>query len=66
MSRIWDEELREHGVRVIAHDPGDMDTPMHAQALPDADRSTLKSPALAAGELLERVAEIVSGQGVAA
>jgi NAD(P)-dependent dehydrogenase (short-subunit alcohol dehydrogenase family) len=66
MSRIWDEELREHGGRVIAHDPGDMDTPMHAQALPDADRSTLKSPALAAGELLERVAEIVSGQGVAA
>jgi NAD(P)-dependent dehydrogenase (short-subunit alcohol dehydrogenase family) len=66
MSRIWDEELREHGVRVIAHDPGDMDTPMHAQALPDADRSTLKSPALAAGELLERVAEIVSGQGVTA
>jgi NAD(P)-dependent dehydrogenase (short-subunit alcohol dehydrogenase family) len=66
MSRIWDEELREHGVRVIAHDPGDMDTPMHAQALPDADRSVLKSPALAAGELLDRVAELVAEEGVAA
>jgi len=66
MSRIWDEELREHGVRVIAHDPGDMDTPMHAQALPDADRSALKSPALAAGELLDRVAELVAEEGVAA
>jgi NAD(P)-dependent dehydrogenase (short-subunit alcohol dehydrogenase family) len=66
MSRIWDEELREHGVRVIAHDPGDMDTPMHAQALPDADRSALKSPALAAGELLDRVAEVVATQELAA
>jgi NAD(P)-dependent dehydrogenase (short-subunit alcohol dehydrogenase family) len=60
MSHIWDEELREHGVRVITHDPGDMDTPMHAQALPDADRSALKSPALAAAELLDRIAELVS------
>jgi NAD(P)-dependent dehydrogenase (short-subunit alcohol dehydrogenase family) len=66
MSRIWDEELREHGVRVVAHDPGDMDTPMHAQALPDADRSALKSPALAAGELLDRVAELVAPQEVTA
>lgn len=60
LSRIWDEELREHGVRVLAHDPGDMDTPMHAQALPDADPATLKRPAVAAAELLERIGEIVS------
>jgi NAD(P)-dependent dehydrogenase (short-subunit alcohol dehydrogenase family) len=66
MSRIWDEELREHCVRVLAHDPGDMDTPMHAQALPDADRSALKSPALAAGELLDRVAELLATQELAA
>jgi NAD(P)-dependent dehydrogenase (short-subunit alcohol dehydrogenase family) len=56
MSRIWDEELREHGVRVIAHDPGDMDTPMHALALPDADPATLKRPAQSAAELLEVLA----------
>jgi NAD(P)-dependent dehydrogenase (short-subunit alcohol dehydrogenase family) len=66
MSRIWDEELRVHGVHVLAHDPGDMDTPMHAQALPDADRSALKSPALAAGELLDRVAELLATQELAA
>jgi NAD(P)-dependent dehydrogenase (short-subunit alcohol dehydrogenase family) len=66
MSRIWDEELREHGVRVVAHDPGDMDTPMHALALPDADRSGLKSPALAAGELLDRVAELITQERIAA
>ena len=52
LSRIWDEELRGHGVRVIAFDPGDMDTPLHAQAVPDADPATLKAPAQAAQELL--------------
>ena len=59
MSRTWDEELREHGVRVIAHDPGDMDTPMHAQALPEADPATLKRPEQAARELLERIAQLI-------
>ena len=52
---IWDEELREHGVRSIALDPGDMDTPMHAAAIPDADPATLKRPADAAREILERL-----------
>ena len=52
LSRIWDEELRGHGVRVIAFDPGDMDTPLHALAVPDADPATLKAPAQAAQELL--------------
>ncbi len=60
LSRIWDEELREHGVRVIAHDPGDMDTPLHTQALPDADPATLKSPHLAATELLARIATLAA------
>ncbi|MEO8923647.1 MAG: SDR family oxidoreductase [Caldimonas sp.] len=44
LSRIWDEELRAHRIGVIAADPGDMDTPMHAAALPDADPATLKRP----------------------
>ena len=52
LGRIWDEELLSHGVRVIGFDPGDMDTPMHAQAVPDADPATLKAPAQAARELL--------------
>jgi NAD(P)-dependent dehydrogenase (short-subunit alcohol dehydrogenase family) len=55
MSRIWDEELREHGVRFFAADPGDMDTPLHAQAVPDADPATLKPPSVAAAELLDRL-----------
>lgn len=56
MSRIWDEELRSHDIRVLAIDPGDMDTPLHALAVPDADRTTLKRPAQAAREIVERIA----------
>ena len=52
LSYIWDEELREHGVRVMNFDPGDMDTPLHALALPDADPAALKRPADSARELL--------------
>jgi NAD(P)-dependent dehydrogenase (short-subunit alcohol dehydrogenase family) len=60
MSRIWDEELKEHGIRVIEHDPGDMDTPMHALALPDADPATLKRPEQSARELLDRIETLIA------
>jgi len=60
MSLIWDEELREHGIRVLAIDPGDMDTPLHAQALPDADPATLKRPADAARELIAVIEEALA------
>jgi NAD(P)-dependent dehydrogenase (short-subunit alcohol dehydrogenase family) len=60
LSRIWDEELRLQGVRVLSIDPGDMDTPLHAAALPDADRSTLKRPEVAARELADTVAAVLS------
>jgi NAD(P)-dependent dehydrogenase (short-subunit alcohol dehydrogenase family) len=56
LSRIWREELAAEGVRVIAIDPGDMDTPLHALAVPDADRSTLKKPATAAREIAALIA----------
>jgi NAD(P)-dependent dehydrogenase (short-subunit alcohol dehydrogenase family) len=51
LTAIWDAELREEGVRMISRDPGDMDTPLHAIAVPDADRATLKRPEDAAREL---------------
>ena len=56
LSRIWDAELADEGVHVLSVDPGDMDTPMHALAVPDADPSTLKRPEDAARELIELMA----------
>jgi NAD(P)-dependent dehydrogenase (short-subunit alcohol dehydrogenase family) len=56
MSRIWDEELAEAGLRVLSIDPGDMDTPLHAAAVPDADPATLKRPETAARELADAIA----------
>ena len=55
LSRIWDEELSGEGIRVASFDPGDMDTPLHAVAVPDADRSTLKRPEAAARELADLI-----------
>ena len=56
MSRIWNEELAAEGVRFLSLDPGDMDTPLHALALPDADPATLKRPEAAARELADAIA----------
>lgn len=66
LSRIWDEELREHGVRVLAVDPGDMDTPLHTLAVPDADPASLKRPDDAAAEIIGLIGEHVAAQGVTA
>ena len=55
LSRIWNEEHASEGVRFLSLDPGDMDTPMHAAAIPDADPATLKRPEQAARELIEAI-----------
>jgi NAD(P)-dependent dehydrogenase (short-subunit alcohol dehydrogenase family) len=57
MSRIWNEEHEREGVRFLSLDPGDMDTPMHAAAIPDADPATLKRPEVSAREFVEAIAE---------
>ena len=61
MTRIWDEEAREDGIRFLSIDPGDMDTPLHALAVPDADRATLKAPAHAAAEIVQAIAAALPG-----
>ena len=55
LSRIWDAELAAEGIHVVSIDPGDMDTPLHELAVPDADRSSLKSPHQAAAEIIELI-----------
>ena len=55
MSAIWNEELASECVRFLSADPGDMDTPLHALAVPDADPATLKRPEDAAKELVDAI-----------
>lgn len=55
LTRIWGEELKAQGIRFFAIDPGDMDTPMHSAAIPDADISALKKPEMSARQILDLV-----------
>ena len=64
LMRTWAAELDGTGVRFLGLDPGEMDTAMHAEAMPDADRSTLGSPAEVASrvvDLLESIESLPSG-----
>src|SRR6188508_2476577 len=59
LTRIWDAELAVEGVRLVSVDPGDMATPLHELAVPGADLSTLKRPAVAAREIADLIASLV-------
>ncbi|OWK40796.1 SDR family NAD(P)-dependent oxidoreductase [Fimbriiglobus ruber] len=61
MTAIWDAELAAEGVRFLSVDPGDMDTPMHQAAIPDADPTTLKRPETAARELADAIRAALPG-----
>jgi NAD(P)-dependent dehydrogenase (short-subunit alcohol dehydrogenase family) len=52
MTAIWAKEAKDEGVKFLSLDPGDMDTPLHALAVPDADPTTLKRPEDAAREIV--------------
>jgi len=57
LNRIWAAELQQAGVRFLSVDPGEMDTAMHAQAMPEADRSQLARPEAVA----VRIARMIAG-----
>ena len=64
LGRIWAAELEGTGVRFFNVDPGDMDTKMHRDAIPEADPSTLARPDTVAARLaalLERSESVPSG-----
>src|SRR5262249_60308502 len=44
MTRTFAAELTEGGVRFVVVDPGEMDTKMHAQVLPERVRATQGEP----------------------
>ena len=60
LTNIWNAELAAEGVRFLSLDPGDMDTPLHAVAVPDADPADLKAPGDAARELVDQIAIALS------
>ncbi len=55
LTRVWAAELSDAGVRLIAVDPGEMNTRMHADAIPDADPATLADPADVAARIVEMI-----------
>jgi NAD(P)-dependent dehydrogenase (short-subunit alcohol dehydrogenase family) len=44
LGRVWAAELAKTEVRFVSIDPGEMNTQMHADAMPDANRTRLASP----------------------
>ena len=69
LARIWAAELEGTGVRFLSVDPGEMDTRMHAEAVPDADPATLEDPAAVAERivgLIRRAETLANGVRVEA
>jgi NAD(P)-dependent dehydrogenase (short-subunit alcohol dehydrogenase family) len=52
LGRVLGAELEGTGVRVVSIDPGEMNTRMHADAVPDADPSSLPDPQVVAERIL--------------
>lgn len=63
LTTIWHEESKNQGVHFESIDPGDMDTAMHAAALPEADRSSLKRPEDSAAEIILRLRALLRLSG---
>lgn len=55
LGRIWAAELEGSGVRFLTVDPGEMDTAMHAEAMPEADRGALARPEAVAETMVRMI-----------
>jgi len=64
LTAIWAEEAKSEGISFLSLDPGDMDTPLHALAVPDADRTTLKRPDDAALEIIGSLIAALPSQAI--
>jgi len=62
LTAIWAEEAKAEGISFLSLDPGDMDTPLHARAVPDADPTTLRRPDDAAAEIIGRLIAALPNQ----
>lgn len=63
LARILAVELEPSGVRIFSVDPGEMDTAMHAEAIPDADRSSLAEPSHVARTIVEMIEDPAAAPG---
>jgi NAD(P)-dependent dehydrogenase (short-subunit alcohol dehydrogenase family) len=61
LARVFAAELGDLGVRVFSVDPGEMDTAMHADAMPDADRASLARP----DDVARRIVAMIQKGGIA-
>jgi NAD(P)-dependent dehydrogenase (short-subunit alcohol dehydrogenase family) len=64
LNRTWGAELAGTGVRFLSVDPGEMNTRMHADAMPEVDPRTLADPKVVAARiagLAERAESVESG-----
>jgi NAD(P)-dependent dehydrogenase (short-subunit alcohol dehydrogenase family) len=61
LGRVLAAELAPHGVRVLAVDPGDMNTLLHAAAVPDADPALLADP----NDVAARIVRLIESERVA-
>jgi NAD(P)-dependent dehydrogenase (short-subunit alcohol dehydrogenase family) len=57
LTRVAAAEMADAGVRFLIVDPGEMDTRMHADAIPDADPASLQSPAAVAEKIVTMIRE---------
>lgn len=55
LTRIAAAELAETSVRFLSVDPGEMNTPMHADAMPEADPGSLQDPAVVAEKIIAMI-----------
>jgi NAD(P)-dependent dehydrogenase (short-subunit alcohol dehydrogenase family) len=62
LTAIWAEEAKADRVGFLSIDPGDMNTPLHALAIPDADPLTLRRPEDSAAELVETMRAALSSR----
>jgi len=58
LARIWAVELDGTGVRFLSVDPGEMDTRMHAEAVPEADPASLPDPAAVAERIVRLIRDV--------
>ena len=58
LTRTYAAELAVTGVRLFSVDPGEMDTQMHRDAIPDADPATLADP----GDVARRILAMVDDE----